>query len=375
MTGRPITVLRLGEVFLKGRNRSWFLKKLVDNAKRISPNIQLRHSRIICTDPVPPEEFTRLFGITSISPAREISQNLDEAADAAVELLSDLRPESFKVEAVRSDKSFPVKSPDIARQVGGEIAERTGLRVDVHDPHTVVLVEIGRELSFVSAGRIPGPGGLPVGVSGRGILLLSGGIDSPVAGSMMLKRGMDVVPLCFHAPPYTDDRLVEKLTSLARRLHDWGGSDTMYLANFTEVQKILRYLSPGKLTIIRYRRMMMRVASLLAERLRAQTIITGESLGQVASQTIQNMTAIEDAARLPVMRPLIGLDKEEIIKRAKKLGSYEISIIPQEDTCTLFAPPSPETKAKLEVVEKSESSVDVWDMARSLVDSLEEVHL
>jgi len=322
----------------------------------------------------------QVFGITSLSPVRVVARELDAITQAAVEVT---RAEaarrggtpSFKVESRRSDKRFQPASPEVSRHVGAAIVEALGLPVDLHTPAFRVGVEVGFESAFVFAEQLPGPGGLPSGVSGRVELLLSGGIDSPVAGWLMQKRGCRVGATYFHSAPYTGDQTRDKVATLARRLASWQQADVpLRVVPFTAAQKALRDADPsGRLAVVLYRRMMMRVASQLARDTGALALVTGEALGQVASQTLENLTVIGEAASLPVLRPCLGHDKQETIALARRIGTYDTSILPYDDCCSLFVPDHPQTRARPPAVHEAEARVDLVALAAACVAGVETV--
>jgi thiamine biosynthesis protein ThiI len=261
----------------------------------------------------------------------------------------------------------------VSRQVGSAIVEATGLAVDVHEPKRVVRVEIGVERTFVYGEVIDGPGGLPVGVSGKVSVLLSGGIDSPVAGWSAMRRGCRMDAIYFHSFPYTGDKTKEKVLDIARILARWHGPLAVHIVHFTDVQKALREGGPAELAVLLYRRMMMRASSLIAEREGSTALVTGENLGQVASQTLQNLAVIEDAAALPVLRPLITFDKIEIIELARRIDTYETSILPYEDCCSLFVPKHPATRGRLANLVAAEQGLDIAAQAQALADNAERI--
>ena len=373
-----LMVLRLGEVFLKGDNRPFFMRRLKANIEAaMAPLPQARlfyvHGRYFIKHPKELTEpllgeMVKVFGLSSVSPAVEAEKDLEAIKANALELVSEPGllegKKTFAVKAHRSDKRFPHTSPEIGRVVGDAVGRAIGLDVDLKDPDLRVEVEVGPKATFVFTRRLEGAGGLPVGVSGKGILLLSAGIDSPVAGWHMMKRGVALEALTFHSPPYTDEAALDKAVRLAKKMAAWGGPFTLRAARFTDVQKQLHREAPDNLGVVLYRRMMMRAANALAQEVGASAIITGESLGQVASQTIENMSRIEEASALPILRPLIGFDKHEIIHKARRLDTYDISIEPHIDSCSLFTPKHPVTRARKKDVEIAEARVDL-DMAQA----------
>lgn len=387
MNGHAI-LCRYGELFLKGLNRAHFERKLADHIRRVlveNPGkLERLHGRML----VWPDEGTsperllaalaRVFGLTSLSPVRVLAHDMPAITQAALEEVrlasaGALRPPRFRVEARRADKRFPLSSPEIGRDVGAAIFEGLGLPVDLHHPELTVGVEIGFEHAFVYARTIAGPGGLPLGTAGKVDLLLSGGIDSPVAGYLMMKRGCLIAATYFHSFPYTGDRTKEKLLSLARHLARWQGELELRVVPFTAAQTALRDAGDRRFAVVLYRRMMMRVASRLAEERGAQALVTGEALGQVASQTLDNLRTIEESAGLPVLRPLIAHDKQETIAWARRLGSYDISIQPYEDACSMFVPEHPEIHARLREIQAIEHHLDVEALVRGCLEGVERI--
>jgi len=387
-----VLLLRYGEIFLKGQNRGFFERRLVENARRAvaaipGAKIERTHGRLLAWPPADDaggrktlRALERVFGFTSLSPAAIVQRELGAISDAAVESARrELarrggRP-TFKVETRRSDKRFQPASPEVSKQVGAAIVAALDLPVDVHGPQLQVGVEIGFEHAFVFAETVPGPGGLPVGVTGRVELLLSGGIDSPVAGWLMLKRGCELGATYFHSFPYTGDHSKEKVVALARRLAAWQLADVrLHVVHFTDVQKALRDASgDGRLAVVLYRRMMMRIAERLARASGARALVTGEALAQVASQTLENLAVIGDAVRIPILRPCLAHDKQETIAVARRIGTYETSIQPYDDCCSLFLPEHPETRAKLDDVHSCEAKLDVDALADACAKSVEVV--
>ena len=382
MSGGEVLLVRWGEIFLKGDNRGYFERALVDRARRAverlpGARVERTHGRLV----VWPGEggarravraLERVFGIVSISPARVVARDVDAISAVAIELARSeaakhARP-TFKVESRRSDKRFPIGSMIVSRTVGAAVVGALGLPVDVHTPAFTIGVEIGYEKAFVFAEIVPGPGGLPVGVTGRVELLLSGGIDSPVAGWLLMKRGCALGATYFHSFPYTGEKTEDKVARLGSQLAAWQ-LDPLRLAvvPFTDAQKQLRDASgDGKLAVVLYRRAMLRVASRIALRSGAKALATGEALAQVASQTLENLGVIGAATTLPVLRPCLGHDKLETVALAQRIGTYETSIEPYDDCCSLFVPDHPETRARLAAVEEIESRLSVDAMADDL---------
>ena len=384
----PVLLVRYAEIHLKGLNRPYFERSLM---KRISlalrpatVKVVREQGRVFVFD-IPAEELdsaadklTRVFGIHSVSPALAVEKNWDamvEAAKALVEQrIAGLPGASFKVIARRADKRFSMRSLEICREMGGLLLDAfPALRVDVHQPDFYLGVEVRQEQAFLFAEERMGAGGMPVGTSGHAMLLISGGIDSPVAGHMIAKRGVRISAVHFYSYPYTSERAREKVVELTRILTNYMGEISLYLVPFTEIQLAIYEKCPKTETTVLMRRLMMKIAEQIALSCGAQALITGESLGQVASQTIESLTVTNDAVTLPVFRPLIGFDKEEIVERAKAIGSYDTSILPFEDCCTVFVPQHPVTKPKLETILRSEARVDFAPMIERAIAQTEQL--
>ncbi len=365
-------MIRYGELALKGKNRDQFEETLMRNVKHIlrpffKIKVRRNYGRMYVElngeDHVEiTERLQRVFGITSLSPTVVIQPSDDTLKDAALELIRSLPavPATFRVETRRADKRYPMSSMEISRLIGGHILRNVPeIKVDLHQPQVVISVEIRSEGTFLSCERIPASGGLPVGASGKVMLLLSGGIDSPVAGWMMLKRGVTLEAIHFHSYPFTSERALEKVRDLAHKLTRWGGTVRLHVVPFTEIQTKIRERCPEDYTITIMRRFMMRIAEQVAKRSGALALATGESLGQVASQTLESMNTINDVIRTPVLRPLIGMDKHEITEIARKIDTFELSILPYEDCCTIFTPKKPVTRPKPAIAERFEQQLDV----------------
>ena len=376
-----VIVLRISEIFLKGKNRGQFFSAMIRHARRAlagleQVTIEPMYLRVVVRHPPALREAVldrlgRVFGVSSMALGNAVAPDLDAIAETAAGYLAATPAgASFKVESKRRDKGFPLRSDEISREVGARLVARTHRPVDVHAPALTIRVEIGRadqdDPSFVFGQVVPGPGGLPLGTAGSVGLLLSGGIDSPVAGWSAMRRGCRLVAVYFHSFPYTGDKTREKVIDLARHLAAWQGTMPVYVVGFNEVQKALRAHARGDLAVLLYRRMMMRAASHLAARERLLALVTGENLGQVASQTLENLTVIEDAAGVPVLRPLLTLDKAEIVAQARRIGTYETSIQPYEDCCSLFVPRYPATRARVRDLVSAERGLDVDGMAEAL---------
>ncbi|HQD39226.1 MAG TPA: tRNA uracil 4-sulfurtransferase ThiI [Bacillota bacterium] len=386
-------LITYGELALKGLNRPSFEAKLIANIRSALPQIpkeRIYRTRGRCfvhlegepLDKILPA-LSRVFGITSISPALAVEKDVAKIQEAAwqvtEERLKQGVPFTFKVETRRADKKFPITSPELSRAVAAAVIRKAAekypglLTVDVHEPQLLVEVEVREEGAYIYGEKHSGPGGLPVGTSGRTLLMLSGGIDSPVAGWMMQKRGVELGAVHFHSYPLTSERSKQKVIELAQVLASWGGSLPLYLVHFTEIQKALHAKTPEKLRVILMRRMMMRLANRLAAQHKYQAIVTGESLGQVASQTLDSLHVVNCLSELPVLRPLIGMDKEEIVQRAEGIGTYELSVQPYEDCCTLFVPKHPVTRPTLGPLEEAEKALPVEDLLDEAIAKTEQL--
>jgi thiamine biosynthesis protein ThiI len=389
-----LIVLRHGELFLKGDNRRQFEQILEGNLRRTLSAIpeawiergQGRHF-VHCPEgalPMVLERLGRVFGLSSLSPAVSVAPDLDAIGAAALTCVeqrltgagaSGSAVRSFRIKARRADKSFPHPSPEIGRLVGARVVEATGLAVDLEHPELSVGVEVGPVRSFVFVERIPGAGGLPVGSSGKVLLLLSGGIDSPVAGHLMQKRGCRLDALYFHSPPYTGARTRAKVEQLATQLAPAQGDLSLLVVTFTSIQTAVRDRAPCEMAVILYRRAMMRIASALARARGCLALATGENLGQVASQTIENLGCIEASADLIVLRPLLAFDKAETIALARRIGSYDLSTEPYEDCCSLFVPRHPLIRARAEQVAQIEAQLSLDGLIEEAVGGAERVTL
>ncbi len=375
-------VLRISEIFLKGQNRRVFVKQFTKNARRLldgtDAELETLYLRFLVHYPAGKgqtvlDRLSRLFGLHSMSPATIVERDVESIAAEALVQAKALPSGTFKVKTKRRDKRFPTPSMEVSMEVGGQIHTKLGLEVDVHNPDHTIHVEIGDVRCFVYTQTIPGPGGLPVATAGRVGLLLSGGIDSPVAGHAALRRGCLLSAIYFHSFPYTGDKTKEKVLDLAKVLAGYQRDIRVYVVHFTDAQKLLREHGPGELAVLLYRRMMMRVACKIAEGNHLQALVTGENLGQVASQTLQNLRVIEDASSLPILRPLITYDKSDIIDVARKIGTFETSILPYDDCCTLFVPKHPATKARIVDLERAEKGLDLDAMAQTMADAAEQI--
>ena len=383
-------LLKLGEVVLKGLNRSHFEDKLMANvARRLRPlgtfRIYTRQSTIY----VEPQSCvtdmdavyracSQIFGIVSVVRAVPCEKSVPAIVETARVYLAPefAKAKDFKVESKRADKRFPLNSIQLSQQVGSLLHRAfPKTAVNVHDPELTVYVEIRERAAYVHGPALPGAGGLPVGMGGKAVSLLSGGIDSPVASWMMAKRGLALEMVHFFSYPYTSPEAKEKVLDLARLLTPWCGRLTVHVVPFTEIQEELRRSCPEALFTLLMRRFMMRISEQVAKRIGAHGLVTGESLGQVASQTMEAMAVTGQVCTLPVFRPVIGMDKEEIIRIARKIGTFETSILPYEDCCTVFTPRHPNTPPTLEEIQEAEAALDIDALVQKAVDGIERVVL
>ncbi len=374
-------IVRYGEIALKGKNRSYFENKLFHNVKTVLKGMEdirvsKQHGRIFVehheedTEEVV-ERVTKVFGIVSVSPAVKVENDIEKIKAVALEEVKQTLEESdystFKVESRRSNKGFEFKSPEISRIVGGYVNQSIdALQVDVHNPEFILNVEV-RNQSYVYCRVIPGFSGMPYGSAGKGMLLLSGGIDSPVAGWLMAKRGMALEAVHFHSYPFTSERAKEKVMELARIVSEYTGKIRVHNVNLLEIQQAINEHCPEEEMTILSRRFMMAIAERIAGERGCQALITGESIGQVASQTIQGLTVTNSRVSLPVLRPLIAMDKVDIIKWAKKIGTFETSILPFEDCCTVFLPERVVTRPRVQDIEESEQLLEVESLIEKAI--------
>ena len=377
---RDVLLVRYGEVFLKGANRPHFLKVLTDNIKRavkpLGGHVWLSDARVYVSDfddlQACVDRVSKVFGVYSVSPAVEMEKDLDVIAGPSVKMMAPLSG-TFKVLGKRSDKKFPMNSMELAAELGHRILEANpNLTVDVHKPQHKLTVEI-RDNAYICVEEILAVGGMPIGTGGRAALLLSGGIDSPVAGYQLMKRGVRMCAIHFQSPPYTGELAKDKVLQLAKKLAWYSGGMRVYLVPFTKCQLEIHEKCPEELGTLITRRFMMRIAERIARDFGALALITGESLGQVASQTMEALCCTDAVVGMPVFRPLIGLDKTEIMDIANKIDTYETSILPSEDCCTVFTPRHPVTKPKLETMPKVEEKLDVEALVSEAVEGTEMV--
>ena len=382
-----VIIISYGEIALKGQNKRFFENKLVNNIRHAVTDlgklkIYKEHSRIyIDVEDYNEEEIInrvkKVFGVVSISPAKRFSVDMDLIKDMVLDEIKSRKTEeeikTFKIQSKRVDKKFPTSSMEISREIGAFVLNSdNGLSVDVHNPDLLVNVEI-RNMAFVHSKKIAGFGGLPLGTNGKALLLLSGGIDSPVAGWLVGKRGVEIEAIHFHSHPFTSQRAKEKVIDLAKTLSIYCGKFRLYSINLLSIQKAINENCPeGEMTILS-RRFMMKIAEKIALKSNCDALITGESIGQVASQTTKSLHVTNAAVNLPVFRPLIAMDKVDIIDLSKKIDTYETSILPFEDCCTVFLPKHPVTQPKLENILKSEDLLDVDGLIQEVIDDMEEI--
>ena len=380
-----VIIVRYAEIHLKGKNRGYFervfcinleksLKGLRHELRRTSgryliANFDEKDADEIC------DRISRVFGVHSFSKGYRVPNDLDNIMEAA--LLICPANGTFKVDTHRADKRYPMTSPELNAEVGARLLQaHPALRVDVREPQHVVYLDIREDGTALIFGVFEeGAGGMPVGTSSKGVLLISGGIDSPVAGYMMAKRGMEVEYLHFHSYPYTNEQARDKVIELARILSRYTGGESVSTVKVTHIQEEIHKKCAPELNVTLLRRFMFRIAERMARRKGAKCLITGESLGQVASQTIEGITSSNAVVTLPVLRPLIGFDKEEIIVRAKKIGTFETSVLPYEDCCTVFLPEFPAIKPKLSFIEEEEGKLEVDALVEEALSSLERFSL
>jgi len=358
------------EVSLKGGNRRWFERRLTANVRRALQDLPVASItrpgwRVLVSfaEPVPFVEAARrlgtVFGLNSIIPVEHVGHELEEVKDRLADRLAGLPGRSFALRCQRSDKGFPMTSVEIEREVGGAVKAATGWTVDLSAPETTVHLLLDQNGFWFWMRSVRGPGGLPSGTGGRAICLLSGGIDSPVAAWLMMKRGMRLDFVHFHSVPRTDPASLEKVVDLARLMVRYQGPCRLAMVPLLPIQEAVVARCPEELRVLLYRRFMLRLATAVAHRLRSSALVPGESLGQVASQTVENLAAVERVTPLPVLRPLIGTDKQDIVDLARRAGSYEISILPHFDCCSYLVPDRPATRARPEVLEEAEKALDV----------------
>jgi len=381
-----IVAVSFGEIFLKGKNRGSFEHKLVEQIKFALKEfrditiykelgkvfIDTKHEEDM--DGII-EKTKKVFGIVIISPCIKVEKDSEIIIEKSIELFRYLKEKqnikTFKIKTKRSDKNFPIGSMDFSAEVGARILDTfSDVTVDVHNPEIEIYIDIKKNC-YISSEKIKTAGGMPIGSNGRALLLLSGGIDSPVAGYMIAKRGVEINALYFHTYPFTSERANEKVKSLKVLLEDYCGNIKLYSINMLEIHKAIKEFCREEETTILARRFMMRIAEKIAKANNMEMLITGESLGQVASQTMKSMTVIENAIDMPILKPLVGMDKTEIMDRAREIGTFETSILPFDDCCSVFAPKHPLINPKLETIQKAESNLNIEELIEIACSTLE----
>ena len=371
-------VVHYQELALKGKNRPWFIARLVRNLKEATADLNVisvralpgRIEMVLGVEtewPLVRERVTKIFGVANFALARRVTGDLDAVAGSILDDLADTQTSSFRVKTRRTDKRYPLTSPQIDREIGGRIKTVKGWPVNLSLPDLTIYVEMLTDSTFYYFDKIPGPGGLPSGVSGRVLCLQSGGIDSPVAAYRMMKRGCRVQFIHFHSYPILSKASQDKVREIVMLLTKYQLHSRLFMVAFGEIQRQVVLRVPPPLRVVVYRRLMLRIADHFARQQKAKALVTGEALGQVASQTLDNISTISAVTNLPIFRPLIGLDKEEITVEARKIETYPISIIPDQDCCQLFIPKHPSTKAKLQAVQEAESGLPVDDLVHQAV--------
>ncbi|MBR4868346.1 MAG: tRNA 4-thiouridine(8) synthase ThiI [Clostridia bacterium] len=381
---KEIILIKNGEIALKGLNRSLFEDALLKQLRvRLKPlgGVQIRKAQSTMVIEPTDESFdfeeavnrvSKVFGVSAFSRACVAEKTVEDIKAKAVEFLADqLRnAKTFKVECKRSDKSFPLKSPELSRELGGYLLSKfPHLKVDVHNPEVLVMAEVRDYHAYVHGNQLPGAGGMPVGTAGKAAVLISGGIDSPVASYMMARRGIGLTAIHFVSPPYTGPRAEQKVRDLLTIVSRYAGRIPFFIVPFTETQLAISEHCPEELFTVIMRRFMMRCAQVIAKREKCKALITGESVGQVASQTLDAIVCTDKVCEMPVFRPLIGTDKEEIIRVSRKIDTFETSILPYEDCCTVFTPKHPKTKPNLDLIEKAEAALDIDGLVTRAVEN------
>lgn len=381
-----IVAVSFGELFLKGKNRGSFEHKLIEQIKyalkkfndvsiyKDSGKVYVETKNKEDMDEIV-EKIRKIFGISNISPSIKTIKDIDIIIEKTIELfrylLNKQDIKTFKIKTKRSDKEFPVKSMDFSALMGGKILENfSSVMVDVHNPDVEILIDI-KKCCYISSEKIKTLGGLPIGSNGRALLLLSGGIDSPVAGYMIAKRGVEIEALYFHTYPFTSERANEKVIKLKEKLEEYCGKIKLHSINILEIHKAIREFCKEEETTILARRFMMRIAEKIATENKMEMLITGESLGQVASQTMKSMAVIENAINMPILKPLVGMDKSEIIEISREIDTYDTSILPYDDCCSVFAPKHPLINPKLENIKRSESNLNVEELIEKVCSTME----
>lgn len=384
---KKVILVRYGEIALKGLNKPVFEDKLIKNIRKAlnglgKISVIKSQSRIYIEPEADDYEFdeaiakvVKVFGIVSVSPVWKVETDFEVIKKYTIEMVKDIveknNYKTFKVEAKRGNKKFPMESPEICMELGGVILDNVpGLTVDIRTPDFILYTEV-RESTYIYSEKIEAFGGMPTGSNGKAVLLLSGGIDSPVAGFMMGKRGLEIEAVHFYSYPYTSERAKEKVIDLTKLLAEYVGKIRLHVVPFTDIQLHINDNCPEEQLTIIMRRAMMKISEAIAEKNGALALITGESLGQVASQTIQSLNVTNAVVKMPVFRPLIGMDKIEVIDIARKIGTYETSILPYEDCCTVFVAKHPNTKPKLGLIEKFEEKLQLEELINKAIENTE----
>lgn len=378
-------LIRYGELGLKGKNMKHFiiqLQKNIQTALWAFPNVRVKRTqgRVFVelhgesADPIM-EELQKVYGIHSLSLAIKVENDLNDIKQGALfALQQNPDKQTFKVSVRRANKGFPIGSQEMNQVLGAHLLKNVAnITVDVHQPDIEIRVEIRERATYITSKNVAGAGGLPVGTAGKSLLLLSGGIDSPVAGHLMMKRGIQLEMIHFHSPPFTSERAKQKVFDLTKVLTEYGGPIKVHLVPFTELQQEIFKSIPERYAMTIMRRVMLTISERVCEQEKILSLTTGESLGQVASQTLASMNVINEVTNLPVLRPLIALDKSDIITHSKKIGTYDISIRPYEDCCTIFVPKAPATNPKRDIVHTIESKVDFTELINVAIDKLETI--
>jgi len=368
-------LIRYHEIALKKGNRAYFTEMLKRNITASvkdlgAKEIRSLHARLLLSfrNEIDPEiiikRMSSVFGIANFSLVRRTDRDIDQLRSQILSGLNGAHFGSFRIDTQRGDKNFPLNSVEINRQLGTAVQEKSGARVDLNNPEFTVFVEVLPKDAFFGFNKLPGPGGLPVGASGRLVSLISGGFDSPVAAYRMMQRGCRVIFVHFHSAPYQDKTSQDKVRELVKLLTRHQFQSRLYLVPFGEIQRQIVAAVARPLRVVLYRRMMLRIAEKIARKEKAKALITGESVGQVASQTLDNMTVIQQAVQMPILRPLVGMDKQEIVDQARRIDTFDISSVPDQDCCQLFVPKHPATKARFDEVAADEAKLDVNELVR-----------
>ena len=375
-----VIMIKYGELTTKKANRKFFINTLNDNILKILKGLDIKIKKdrvrmyIECDNSILEEVTKRLkkvFGLHGIVICHKVNNNMEDIESMSLKLVLEHNYKTFKVETKRADKSFPIHSQDMNKKIGGHILKNTDLKVDVHNPDLLLHIEIRKEGTFIYTNEIPGIGGYPVGIQGKGLLMLSGGIDSPVAGYLALKRGVDIDCLYFESPPHTSIEAKNKVKELARIINEYSSNIRLFVIPFTEIQEAIYKNVPDSYIITIMRRMMYRIGEQLAKKNKCKILINGESIGQVASQTLTSMSVINEVVKMPVIRPVACMDKLEIIDIANKIGTYETSILPYEDCCTIFLPKHPVINPDLNKCIEAESKFDYQPLIEKAISNVE----